>query len=121
MGCVHTLGSTASAPGISPHGDGLALLLHVLEVREGALKLPSVDGLGGLASVLERNSEVRAAGARALRGLDLGGGVADLRTGGSVIFTGSSEVSKSGPAVRRRSLAIQAISCIPFWRLWCPS
>lgn len=58
MGCVHTLGSTASAPGISSHWDGLALVLDVLEVGGGARELPSVDGLGGLASVLEGDPEV---------------------------------------------------------------
>lgn len=84
MGCVHTLGSTASAPGISPHGDGLALLLDVLEVCEGALELPSVDGLGSFARVFERHTKVAAAGARALCGLDLGCGVANLCAGKSV-------------------------------------
>jgi hypothetical protein len=48
MGCVRTLGSTASAPGISPHWHSLALLLNVLEVGQSALELPAVDGLRGL-------------------------------------------------------------------------
>lgn len=77
MGCVRTLGSTASAPGISPHWHSLALLLDVLEVGEGALKLPAVDGLGGLASILEADSQVRATSAGALSGFDLGRSVAD--------------------------------------------
>jgi hypothetical protein len=55
MGFVHTLGSTASAPGISPHWHSLALLLNIVEVGFGALEFPAVDGLGGLASVLERD------------------------------------------------------------------
>lgn len=77
MGCVHTLGSTASAPSISPHGNGFALLLDILEVCEGALQLPPVDGLRRLASVLVAYAKVTAAGAGTLRGVDLGGGVAD--------------------------------------------
>lgn len=73
-----TLGGAASAPGISPHGDSLLVALDILKVLKGALKLPSVDGLGGLASVLERDTEVGATGAGRLGGLDVGGGVADL-------------------------------------------
>lgn len=52
--------------------------LDVLEESDGALELPAVDGLGGLAGVLERAAEVGTAGAGRLRGLDLGGGVTDL-------------------------------------------
>ena len=54
------------------------MALDVLEVGEGASELPAVDGLGGLASVLVRDTEVGAAGARGLGRLDVGGGVADL-------------------------------------------
>lgn len=61
MGYVRTLGSTASAPGISSHWDSLALALHILQVCQGALELPAVDGLRRLACVLEGNSEVGAA------------------------------------------------------------
>jgi len=71
------LGGAASAAGISSHGDGLLVLLDVLEEGNSALKLPAVDGLGGLASVLERHSEVGTAGAGRLRGLDLGGSVSN--------------------------------------------
>lgn len=78
------MGSTASAPGISPHGDGLGVALDVLEVLEGAGDLPAVDGLGGLAGVLERNTEVGAAGAGGLGRLDVGGGVTDLVVKGVV-------------------------------------
>jgi hypothetical protein len=56
------LGSAASAAGVPPHGDSLLVLLDILEELDGALELPAVDGLGGLVGVLERNSEVRAAG-----------------------------------------------------------
>lgn len=76
---LRTLGSTASAPGISPHRHGLAVLLDILEECDGALQLPAVDGLGSLAGVLVGNAQVGAAGAGALRGLDVGGGVADLQ------------------------------------------
>lgn len=73
-----TLGGSAGAAGISSHGDGLDVLLHILEELDGALKLPAVDGLGGLAGVLEGNSEVGAAGAGRLLGEDLLGSVSDL-------------------------------------------
>ena len=72
------MGSTASAPGISPHGDGLDVALDVLEVLEGTGDLPAVDGLGGLAGVLERDTEVGTASAGGLGRLDFGGGVTDL-------------------------------------------
>jgi hypothetical protein len=39
---------------------------NVVEVDESALQLPSVDGLGGLARVLERDTQVRAPGTGAL-------------------------------------------------------
>lgn len=74
---LRTLGSTASAPSISPHGHRLGLVLDVVEIGEGALQLPSVDGLRGLAGVLERHTQVGTASAGALGGLDLGGGVTD--------------------------------------------
>lgn len=73
-----TLRSTASAPGISAHWHGLDMALHILEVGEGAGDLPAVDGLGGLAGVLVGDTEVGAAGACGLRGLEVGGCVADL-------------------------------------------
>lgn len=53
-----TLSGSANAASISSHGDGLGLLLHVLEELDGAGQLPAIDGLGGLAGVLEGNSEV---------------------------------------------------------------
>lgn len=112
MGLVHTLGSTASAPGISSHWDSLALVLDVLEVFAGAAELPAVDGLGGLARVLEGNPEVGAASwsadvrqychdrnafrggmiitASALGGIEVFGGVADhldgMLNGGWVVY-----------------------------------
>lgn len=58
---LRTLSGTASAPSISPHWDRLVLGLHILEVGEGALELPAVDGLGGFAGVLEGDTEVGAA------------------------------------------------------------
>lgn len=75
---LHTLSSSTGAAGISSHGDGLLVLLDVLEEGHGALELPAIDGLGGLAGVLEGHTKVSTAGAGRLRGLDLGRGVSDL-------------------------------------------
>ena len=74
-----TLGGAASAPGITSHGDGLGVVLDVLEVLEGTGDLPAVDGLSGLTGVLERNTEVGTASAGALGVLDFGSGVTDLK------------------------------------------
>lgn len=62
-----TLGGPADRAAVAPHGDGLLLLKNVLEEGLGALELPAVDRLGGLAGVLERHTEVRPAGASRLR------------------------------------------------------
>lgn len=72
------MGSAASGAGVSAHGDGLLVLLDVLEESDGALELPAVDGLGSLTAVLETAAEVAAPRASALCGLNLGGGVTDL-------------------------------------------
>lgn len=74
-----TLGCSSGAAGIASHGDGLGLLLDVLEEGEGAGQLPSVDGLGSLSGVLEGNAEVGAAGASRLRGVNLCSSVSNLR------------------------------------------
>ena len=55
------------------------MVLDVLEVLEGTGDLPAVDGLSGLTSVLERNTEVGTASAGALGVLDFGSGVTDLK------------------------------------------
>ena len=73
-----TLGSATDATAVPTHGDGLLVLLDVLEELDGALQLPSVDGLSGLAGVLEGDAKVGTAGAGRLRRLDLGGSVSDL-------------------------------------------
>ena len=73
-----TLGGAAGAAGVAAHGDGLLVRLDVLEESHGALELPAVDGLGGLAGVLEGDPEVGTAGAGRLRGLNLSRGVSDL-------------------------------------------
>lgn len=73
-----TLGSAADGAGIAAHGDSLALLLDVLEELDGALELPAVDGLSGLAGVLEGHTQVGTAGAGRLGGSDLGGSVPNL-------------------------------------------
>lgn len=54
------------------------MLTDVLEELQGTSELPAVDGLRGLAGVLERDTQVGTAGAGGLAVLDLGGGVANL-------------------------------------------
>lgn len=67
-GCLYrTLSSPADAAAVASHGDGLNLGDNVLEELLSPLELPAIDGLGGLAGVLERNTEVRPAGASRLR------------------------------------------------------
>lgn len=77
-GSSRTLGSAADGATVAAHGDSLALLLDVLEELDGALELPAVDGLGGLAGVLEGHTQVGTAGAGRLGGNDLGGSVPNL-------------------------------------------
>lgn len=74
-----TLGSPADRAAVASHGDGLDLLDNVLEELLGADELPAIDGLSGLAGVLERNTEVRAARASRLRRGNLSGSVPNLR------------------------------------------
>lgn len=50
----------------------------VLEVLNGALQLPSVDGLSGFTGVLERDTQVRAPRTGALCGRNLLCSVTDL-------------------------------------------
>ncbi len=78
IGFSRTLRRSAGAAGIAPHGDGLLLLLDVLEELDGALQLPAVDGLGGLPGVLEGHAQVGTAGAGRLDGLDVSRGVSNL-------------------------------------------
>lgn len=78
VGSSRTLGSAADGAAVAAHGDGLALLLDVLEELDSALELPAVDGLGGLAGVLEGHTQVGTAGAGRLGGNDLGGSVPNL-------------------------------------------
>lgn len=81
-----TLGGSASAAGISSHGDGLGVLLDVLEEGHSALQLPAVNGLGGLAGVLEGHSEVGTAGAGRLGRLNLSRGVSNLSLRARSVF-----------------------------------
>lgn len=53
---LRTLCATASAASISSHGNALLQFLDILEVLDRALDLPAVDGLGGLAGVLEADT-----------------------------------------------------------------
>lgn len=75
-----TLGSAAGTAGVAAHGNSLVVALDVLEELESTLELPAVDGLGSLAGVLERDTEVGAAGAGRLGGQNLGRSVTDLST-----------------------------------------
>lgn len=75
---IRTLSSAAGTTGVAAHGDSLGVVLDVLEELDGTLELPAVDGLGGLAGVLERNTEVGTAGAGRLGGQNLSRGVSDL-------------------------------------------
>jgi hypothetical protein len=54
------------------------VLLDVLKEGNSTLQLPAVDGLGGLAGVLEGNTEVGTAGAGRLGGFDLSRSVSHL-------------------------------------------
>ena len=74
-----TLGGAAGGTSVAAHGDGLLVLKDVAQVGEGALELPSVDGLGGLAGVLERHTEVGTASAGALCVVEGGCSVTNLR------------------------------------------
>lgn len=78
-GGLLTLGGAASAASVAAHGNGLLVLQDVTKVGEGALELPSVDGLGGLAGVLERDTEVGTASASALCVVEGGCSVTNLR------------------------------------------
>ena len=50
----------------------------IVQVSDGALELPAVDGLGGFTGVFEGDAEVGAAGAGGFCGFDLCCCVADL-------------------------------------------
>lgn len=71
------LGGSSSAAVESPHWDTLLLLPDILEVDKGTSKLHAADSLSSLASVFERNTEVRTARLGGLVGVLGNGGVAD--------------------------------------------
>ena len=76
---LRTLCASTSASSITSHGDGLLEFLHILEVLDGAVDLPAVDGLGSLTGVLEADTKIAAtAASRFGTGDTVGGGVADL-------------------------------------------
>ena len=54
------------------------MLLDILEESHGTLEFPAIDGLGGLAGVLEGDAEVGTAGAGRLGGFDLSRSVSHL-------------------------------------------
>ena len=99
-----TLSSASSATSVPPHRDGLLVLQDISEVGEGALELPAVDCLSGLASVLEGNAEVAAAGAGRLCAVNGGCSVANLQE----------LISCSGCRAHR---CIVAAADIPFCRI----
>ena len=73
-----TLGVAASAASESSEGNNLGLVLDVVEEGKSALELHAVDSLGGLAGVLEADTQVRAPGAGALCGRNILSSVTDL-------------------------------------------
>jgi hypothetical protein len=90
--CKRTLSSPSGSSGVPAHGDGLLVLLNVLQESESAGELHAGDGLSSLTGVLEGDTEERATALRRL-GLVVGVGcVADLSTKSqsapnSLIFT----------------------------------
>lgn len=52
-GVILTLCISSRSTCISSHRDRLLELLHVLQVLDGPLDFPAVDGLGGFTGVLE--------------------------------------------------------------------
>ena len=77
FGC-HTLCASSSAASISPHGNGLLHLLHILQVLDRSLNFPAIDCLCGFSGVLEADSEVRATASCRFGGCDVLRCVADL-------------------------------------------
>ena len=55
------------------------MINHIAQVRQRALELPAIDGLGRFAGVFEGDAEVGAVSASRFALLDRGGGVADLK------------------------------------------
>ena len=82
-----TLCTSSGAASISPHGNGLLHLLHVLQVLDRSLNFPTIDCLCGFSGVLEADSEVRATTPRRLGRRDVLRCVADLDEGSvSILF-----------------------------------
>ena len=75
---MRTLSSAANAASVPPERNSLLLLFDVLEKGDGSGELPAIDGLSSLAGVLERDTEVRTAGASRLGLRNLLVCVADL-------------------------------------------
>ena len=100
--CNRTLGGTADAAAVASHGYGLLLLADVLEELLGAGELPAIDGLGGLAGVLERNTEVRPAGASRLRRGDLSCSVPNLNMRETAVSLCSWEPTSTCVAMRAK-------------------
>lgn len=88
------------------------MLQNIAEVGEGALKLPSVDGLGGLAGVLEGHTEVGTASAGALCVVEVGSSVTNLRTAINFAFERYSSASASTATAGGDSPFWRAMSCV---------
>jgi hypothetical protein len=73
------LGGTTSSTSVTSHGNGLLVLLDVLEELHSTLQLPAIDSLRRLAGVLERHSQVLPSGPGRLGGVDFGGTVSNLQ------------------------------------------
>lgn len=85
------------------------MLQDVTEVSQSTLELPSVDGLGGLAGVLEGDTEVGTASAGALCVVEVGCSVTNLRTAINFAFENNSTAAAGRAAAAARG-------DIPFWR-----
>ena len=113
-----TLSGASSATGVAPHGDGLLVLQDIAEVGEGALKFPAVNGLSGLAGVLEGDTEVGTASAGALCVVEAGCSVTNLGTINFAFerccssFESSATVGDNSPFCRAmRSCVVSKVLC----------
>lgn len=76
---MRTLCASSNATSISSEWDSLLQFLNILEVLDGSFEFPAVDGLSGLAGVLEADSEVAATASSRFGAFDAAcGSVADL-------------------------------------------
>ena len=74
----HTLCGPSSSAGVPPHGNGLPVLLDIVEKGDGAVELHARDSLRCLAGVLEGDSEERTTAIGRFGRVAGSGGVTDL-------------------------------------------